>query len=205
LKLTAPLAPHAMKPWSETLTLPKPLRHLRLKGEAGADARLAAEEELRASYERGRREAEQALSEQLFQQRTEVHELMRGVLDSLRQAVPQVVHDTENALIALSLSVAQKLVAGLPISAVLVETVVRDALAQVEGTAQFTVRLHPADLDLLQKSDSPLLAGGDGAREFRFLSSPEVTRGGCLVQTQFGTVDARRETKLDLLQRTLTA
>jgi flagellar assembly protein FliH len=195
-----------MKPWSETLPLPKPLRQIRLKGEAGAEARLAvAEEELRASYERGRREAEKALSEQLFQQRAEVHELMRGVLDSLRQAVPQIVRDTENAMIALSLSVAQKLVASMPISSVLVEAVVRDALAQIEGTAQFTVRLHPADLELLQKSDSPLLSGGDGTQEFRFLSSPEVTRGGCLVQTQFGTVDARRETKFDRLQRTLTA
>jgi flagellar assembly protein FliH len=194
-----------MKPWSDSLTLPKPLRQVRLKGEAGADARLAVEEELRASYERGRRDAEQALSEQLFQQRAEVHELMRGVLESLRKAVPQVVRDTENTVIALSLSIAQKLVADIPISPGLVEGVVRDALAQIEGTAQFTVRLHPADLDLLQKSDSPLLANGDGTREFRFLSSPEVTRGGCLVQTQFGTVDARRETKFDLLQRTLTA
>jgi flagellar assembly protein FliH len=87
----------------------------------------------------------------------------------------------------------------------MIEGVVRDALAQIEGTAQFTVRLHPADLELLQKSDSPLLGEGDGAKEFRFLSSPEVTRGGCLVQTHFGTVDARRETKFDLLQRTLTA
>jgi flagellar biosynthesis/type III secretory pathway protein FliH len=194
-----------MKPWSETLTLPKPLRHARLYGdEAGADARAAAEE-VRASYERGRREAEQALSQQLFQQRTEIHELMRGVVDSLRQAVPQIVRDTENTMIALSLSVAQKLVAGMPISAAMIEAVVRDALAQVEGTAQFTVRLHPADLELLQKCDSPLLAAGDGAKEFRFLSSPEVTRGGCLVQTHFGTVDARRETKFDLLQRTLRA
>jgi flagellar biosynthesis/type III secretory pathway protein FliH len=194
-----------MKPWSDTLSLPKPLRQVRLKDEAGAEARPAAEEELRASYERGRREAEQALSQQLFQQRAEVHEMMRGVLASLRQTVPQVVRETENAMIALSLSVAQKLVAGMPISTAMVEEVVRDALAQIEGTTQFTVRLHPADLELLQKSASPLLAAGDGAKEFRFLSSPEVTRGGCLVQTQFGTVDARRETKFDLLQRTLTA
>jgi flagellar biosynthesis/type III secretory pathway protein FliH len=194
-----------MKPWSETLTLPKPLRQARLKTpapEAGAEARLA-EEELRASYERGRREAETALSEQLFRQRAEVHELMSGVLESLRQAVPQVVHDTESTLISLALTAAQKLVADMPISAALVEGVVRDALAQVEGTAQFTVRLHAADLELLQKFDSPLLAAGDGAQEFRFLSSPEVTRGGCLVQTQFGTVDARRETKFDLLQRSV--
>ena len=194
-----------MKPWSDTLALAKPLRHVRLKDEAGTDARAAADEELRASYERGRREAEQALSQQLMQQRAEGHEIMNGVLASMRGAVPQIVRETENALIALSLSVAQKLVGGLPISAVMVEEVVRDALAQIEGTAQFTVRLHPADLALLQKSNSPLLTDGDGAKEFRFLPSAEVTRGGCLVQTQFGTVDARRETKLDLLQRTLTA
>ena len=194
-----------MKPWSDTLPLPKPLRHVRLKDEAGTDARAASDEELRASYERGRREAELALSEQLVQQRAEVHEMMSGVLTSLRQAVPQIVRETENAMIALSLSVAQKLVGGLPISVATVEQVVRDALAQIEGTAQFTVRLHPADLALLQKSDSQLLAGGDGTTEFRFLSSAEVTRGGCMVQTQFGTVDARRETKFDLLQRTLSA
>ena len=194
-----------MKPWSDTLPLPKPLRHVRLKDEAGTDARAASDEELRASYERGRREAEQALSQQLFQQRAEVHEMMSGVLTSLREAVPQIVRETENAMIALSLSVAQKLVGGLPISVATVEQVVRDALAQIEGTAQFTVRLHPADLALLQKSDSQLLAEGDGTTEFRFLSSAEVTRGGCMVQTQFGTVDARRETKFDLLQRTLTA
>jgi flagellar assembly protein FliH len=195
-----------MKPWSESLTLPRRLRDLRLKlpaEEAGAQARAEEEEQLAAHYERGRREAEKALSEQLFQQRAEVHELMGGVLESLRQAVPKIIHDTESALISLSLSVAQKLVADMPISTALVEAVVRDALAQVEGTAQFTVRLHPADLELLQKFDSPLLAAGDGGQEFRFLSSPEVTRGGCLVQTHFGTVDARRETKFDLLQRTL--
>jgi flagellar assembly protein FliH len=128
---------------------------------------------------------------------------MRGVLESLRQAVPQVVRETENTVVSLALTVAQKLVAGLPISAAMIEAVVRDALAQVEGTAQFTVRLHPADLELLQKSESPLLAAADDAKEFRFLSSPEVTRGGCLVQTKFGTVDALRETKFDLVQRTL--
>ncbi|HEY3863211.1 MAG TPA: FliH/SctL family protein [Verrucomicrobiae bacterium] len=194
-----------MKPLFDTLLLTKPLRQVRLKGGAGEDARPAAEEELRASYERGRREAEQALSQQLFQQRAEVHELMDGVLASMRQAVPQVVRETEDALIALSLSVAQKLVAGIPISTAMIEGVVRDALAQVEGTSQFTIRLHPEDLDLLQKSGTPLLAEEAGGKEFRFLSSAEVTRGGCLVQTQFGIVDARRETKFDLLQRTLSA
>lgn len=195
-----------MKSSPDTVKFSKPLRDIRtgpvpVAGLAGPPR----QDQWQASYDLGRIEGEKALSEQLLKQRSEMHEVLQGVLDSLRQAVPQVVRDTENMLVSLTLEVAQKLVADMPVSVPLVEAAVRDALAQVEGTAQITVRLHPADLELLQKADSPLLASGGGSDEFRFLGSPEVTRGGCLVQTRFGTVDARRETKFDLIKRNMLA
>ena len=68
--------------------MPRPLRGVLLQepgGEGAAAGRGATEEELRASYQRGRDDAEKAMSQQLLQQRAEVHELMRGVLESLRQ------------------------------------------------------------------------------------------------------------------------
>jgi flagellar assembly protein FliH len=191
---------------SETLRLSRPLRDVRAAGLATgscAGAATAAPDVLQASYERGRIDGEKALSEQLLKQRAEMQTVLSGVLASLSQAVPQVIRDGESLMVSLALEVAQKLVADMPISVSMVEAAVRDALAQVEGTAKFTVRLHPADLDLLQKAGSAILSSGEGAQEFRFLGSPEVTRGGCLVQTQFGTVDARRETKFDLLRRSI--
>jgi flagellar assembly protein FliH len=198
-----------MNSLSEIIKLSKPLRDIRPGGPvpASAHAGAAVQDQWQASFDLGRIEGEKALSEQLLKQRSDVNELLHGVLDSLRQAVPQVVRDTENMVVSLALEVAQKLVADMPISVPMIEAAVRDALAQVEGTAQITVRLHPADLELLQKSDSPMLASGagNGGNEFRFLGSPEVTRGGCLVQTRFGTVDARRETKFDLLKRSILA
>jgi flagellar assembly protein FliH len=195
-----------MKSWSDTLTLQAPLRDIRPAGPATAPAAAPSQPAAsRAGYEQGRIDGEKALSEQLLKQRAELHELMQGVLNSLRQAVPQVVRDTETVMVSLALEVAQKMVADMPVSVPMVEAAVRDALAQVEGTAHFTVRLNPADLQLLQESGSPILATADNPDEFRFLSSPEVTRGGCLVQTRFGTVDARRETKFDLLKRSLLA
>jgi flagellar assembly protein FliH len=189
-----------MNSWSETITLAGPLHDAVLAGGAAAGP---AADAWRAGFEAGRIEGERALGEQLVQQRAELHELIQGTLNSLRQAVPKVVHDAENMVVSLALEVAQKLVSEMPISVPMVEAVIRDALAQVEGTAQFTVRLHPADLELLQKAGSPLIVGGDASGDIRFLGSPDVTRGGCLVQTRFGTVDARRETKFDLLKRNL--
>ncbi len=194
-----------MNSWSETITLPKPLRHVALavpKAPATATSQ-AGPDPWQASYDLGRIDGEKALSEQLLKQRSETHELFQGLLNSLRQAVPQVVRDTESMVVTLALEVAQKLVANMPVSASMVEAAVQDALGQVEGTAQVTVRLHPADLELLQNSQSSLLLSNEGSNDFRFLSSPEVTRGGCLVQTRFGMVDARRETKFDLLKRSL--
>jgi flagellar assembly protein FliH len=192
-----------MNSWSETIALARPLRDARLPGGAAPpSAPDPRPSELEAQYQRGLADGEKALHEKLIQQRAELQELVRGLLQSLRQTVPQVVRDTENTVISLALAVSEKLVAGFPISAALVEAAVRDALAQVEGAARFTVRLHRADLELLQKSCSPLLTPGDG-QDFRFLPCADVSRGGCLVETNFGTVDGRRETKLDLLKRDL--
>lgn len=194
-----------MQCWSETITLPAPLRDARPVGAAPVltPSDPALHDQWRASYDLGRAEGEKALSEQLHKQRADLHELMHGLLTSMRQSVPQVIRDTENLMVSLALEVAQKLIGDMPVSVPMIESAVRDALNKVEGTAQFTIRLHPADLELLQKAESPLLSSGDGASEFRFLPSPEVTRGGCVVQTRFGTVDARRETKLDLIKSTL--
>jgi len=93
----------------------------------------------------------------------------------------------------------------LPMSVEMVEAAVREALLQVEGTADFQVRLHPSDLELLQRADSSLLAPTGDSKEIRFHASPEVTRGGCLVQTRFGLIDARRETKMEQLRQKISA
>jgi flagellar biosynthesis/type III secretory pathway protein FliH len=103
------------------------------------------------SFERGRREAEQAAL-----QRSDLSKLETSLTESLRQAVPQLARDSENTLIALAMEVARKLVAGLPVSADMVEAAIREALMEVEENGGVTVLLHPADLELLQARDSTL-------------------------------------------------
>ena len=192
--------------WAETLNLDQPLRGVCLLADVPSEnweEFLRAREE--ASYQRGRRDGENALSEQLIQQRTEIAELQRGILESLNQAMPQVIKETEAGLICLALEAARRIVAGLPISAELVESVVREALHEAEDGAEITVQLHPEDLALLRKHDSKILSGLPDRGPLRFVTSAEVTRGGCIVQTRFGLIDARREIKLEQLCQTVNA
>ena len=196
-------APLKMK-WSDSIPFSRPLRGVRLLLLAPRqDWQAHLHECEQAAYERGRRDGEHALSGQLLQQRNETVELQRGILDSLRRVVPQVVQEGETALINLALETAKKMVAGLPVNAEMVEAVVREALQQVEDTAEIIIQLHPDDLALLRQHNAPVLAGLPETGPLRFTGSPEVTRGGCIVQTRFGLVDARRETKIKQLRQTL--
>jgi len=115
-----------------------------------------------------------------------------------------VVQETEGAVIKLALEAAQKIVAGLPLNVEMVEAVVREALGRIEDTAEILVQLHPEDLLLLRKNNASVLEGRPDTGPIRFAGCSEVTRGGCIVQTRFGRIDARREVKLEQLAQTLS-
>jgi flagellar assembly protein FliH len=170
------------------------------------DIHLTTEEEMtreQAAYERGRRDSESALNQLLLDQRLELVEALQNTLVSLRRAMPQVIEDSRQQLVLLALEVAHKLTAGIPISAEMVEAAVRDALAHVGQATECTVYLHPEDLKLLRQLEATSLPVNGANDAVKFESSVEVTRGGCLVKTKFGVIDASRETKLEQLQKTL--
>jgi len=190
--------------WSDTIRFDRPLREVRLLGGAPAqDWQEFLHEREQAAFENGRRAGERALSEQLLRQRNETVELQRGILDSLQRALPQVAHEAETAVIDLALEAAKKIVAGMTVDAAMVESTVREALRQTEDTAEILIQLNPDDLALLRTHQSEILNGLPETGPLRFAGSAEVTRGGCIINTRFGLIDARRETKIEQLRQSL--
>jgi flagellar assembly protein FliH len=194
---------------SETLRFSAPLLAVRMPGVALPAAPVKPTVDVdaltRAAYERGRLEGEQAVSEQLVRQRVEFSELQNGLLAALRGTFPRVVQECEATMVTLALEAAQRLVAGLPISVDMVEATVREAIAQANDTSEMEVLVNEADLRILQEAHSPLLDPVTGPQKLRVTASPDISRGGCLIHTRFGTVDARRETKLENLKESLAA
>lgn len=190
--------------WANTVYFSQPLRAVSLlTGAPVQEWQQFLQEREAAAFELGRRSGEKELSAQLLQQRNETVELQRGILTSLQAVLPKVAHEAETALIELTLEAAQKIIAGLPIDVALVESTVREALRQAEDTAEILVQLHPEDLALLRQHQSEILNGLPESGPLRFSPSTEVARGGCLIQTRFGLVDARRETKIEQLRQSL--
>lgn len=193
--------------WSKTIRFQSPLRRV-FSDVPGADVRSPSEPDEASlqreaqAYERGVLDGERRLSDQLLQQRSEIQRLHAGVLRSLQEAVGGVLQDSENLLLDLAFEVAQKTVGAIPVSRELVEANVRAALAEAKDATQFTIQLHPEDLEILKRQTSGLLTEIEPAsgRPMRFIDDPEVGRGGCVVRTEFGAIDARRETRLERLR-----
>jgi len=188
----------------ETIRLSHPLRRVELHVLDTPAAWLAlVQQREETAYASGARDGERKLSEQLLRQRGELLQLQNGVLAALQQTVPQVIQQTEQALLLLTLEIAQKLVAELPITPEMVDANVRSALAHVEEATEFFIHLHAEDLELLRQHSPDLFTPPPNGNKLHFQASPDVSRGGCLVQTRFGIIDTRRETRLELVKQSM--
>jgi len=192
--------------WADTIKFDQPLRDIcLLAGAPAQDWQQFLREREQAAFEEGQRSGQSALNEQLLRQRNETIELQRGILASLQTTLPKVAHEAETALIELAFESARKIVAGMPIDPAMVESTVREALRQAEDTAEILIQLHPEDLALLRQHQSEILNGLPESGPLRYSHSSEVGRGGCIIQTRFGLIDARRETKIEQLRQSLTS
>jgi flagellar assembly protein FliH len=192
--------------WADTILFGQPVRDVcLLAGAPAQDWQQFLRDREQAAFEEGRRAGESALSEQLLRQRNDTIELQRGILSSLQTTLPKVAHEAETALIELALEAAKKIVAGMPVDVAMVESTVREALRQAEDSAEIVIQLHPDDLALLRQHQAEILNGLPDSGPMRFSHSSEVGRGGCVIQTRFGLIDARRETKIEQLRQSLNS
>jgi flagellar biosynthesis/type III secretory pathway protein FliH len=77
----------------------------------------------------------------------------------------------------------------------LVGEIVSALLDEAEGRKVFAVRLHPDDIERLKQS--PGAVERLEKAKIALQSSPEIKPGGVILETGFGKLDARLETRLD--------
>jgi flagellar assembly protein FliH len=164
-----------------------PVVGLLARAEAEAEmVRAAAHAE---GYEAGRAEALAALSPALEALQTAV---VAGREERIAAADQLEVHSVE-----LALFLAEKIVGGaLAVKPDRVVEAVRGALRGIVERERVTVLVHPEDLELVREAMDEMRATLGGIEHCEVQAERRVGRGGAIVRTQDGDVDARVETKL---------
>jgi flagellar assembly protein FliH len=190
-----------MPSWRETIRLEHPLTAVQVAIPVSLAAALRAQAQDR--FDEGREAGERDLSAQLLQQRSELLSIQNGLFQSLRSAIPDLIQTSEKSLAILAFEVAHKVVAECPVSLETVEAVIRETLSTTEAASDLVLHVNAEDFAMLQHANSPLLVEAASGERLRFQISSEVPRGGCILHTPFGIIDARRNSKFEILKENL--
>ncbi len=159
----------------------------RIEEQARASGRAAAEAEARrAALERvseGLKVLEAAAAD--------LRALKRDYLASAAAALPEI----------LGLCLETILRGRVEVDRELVLRTIDGALAEITGADRITVRVNPEDLGAAEDYRGAILDAVRGLTDVEVQPDPGITRGGVLVETSYGRVDARIETQAQELLR----
>jgi flagellar assembly protein FliH len=150
-----------------------------LREQALTDARMQAAAEVAAELEPLRAQLAQSLDE----------------LADLRE---QVATYAEHEMVQLAIEIAKKIVRReVTVDQEIVISLARVALSRLHNRALAAVHLHPDDYQFALSHRERLSTSGT----IKLVEDPAIGRGGCLIETDLGDVDARIEHQFSEIER----
>jgi flagellar assembly protein FliH len=117
-------------------------------------------------------------------------------LGGLRQTL---IHETEREMVQLALALARRVVhREVTLDHELAAALAHVALERLGTNTPATIRLNPEDYTIVAQDSSRW-----GGQAVTVVPDPAISRGGCLVESAFGSVDATIERQFDELSRAL--
>jgi type III secretion protein L len=154
-----------------------------------AEAQRERDELLAKAREQGRQEG--------LAQATEI------ILRAKMQA-GEMLGSHEQDVIALSLRMAEKIIGrSLEKDPDLMVELCASAIDNLRSARSMVLRVHPKTAAVLRAKKPVLMELIGRAVDLAIKEDPEVAPVGCIVQTEFGTVDAQLPTQLEMLQNIL--
>jgi flagellar assembly protein FliH len=177
-----------------------------------ADAKQKAQEiidEAQASFETDRQEAEkQGLTEGkekgFADGKAEVDRLIERtqvILERAQDKRAEILAETEQQIIDLVLLISRKVIKVIYENQrnVIISNVIQ-ALRKVKGRGNIIIRVNMADLKLSTEHMKDFVKLVEGAASIQILEDSSVDRGGCIIETDFGEIDARIASQLAELE-----
>jgi flagellar biosynthesis/type III secretory pathway protein FliH len=152
--------------------------------------------------ESAREEAERIKSRAALEGRERGLQTVTELLVRAREEVARMRSEAEQDLKTLAVRIAEKVLASeLELRPSAIVEVVKQVLEHAGDAEQLTVRVSPGDLPLLERGKTKLTERTRGILTFR--ADESIGRGGCIVESALGIVDARLSTQLEAIERAL--
>jgi len=168
----------------------------------GVEAASAAIRE--QAYAKGLVEGQKIGSEAQQAKLKEILKTLNTVVSELDAAKAELYRDAERQAVELGLMIARKIVCReVSVDRDTIFRVLREAFKKVSNQKEIHVKIHPADIQVIQDAgfDVSSLSKGNGLVVLE--PGDGICRGECVIETDFGVIDGRIESQLQTVEESL--
>jgi flagellar assembly protein FliH len=81
--------------------------------------------------------------------------------------------------------------------------VLREAIAKTIDREKIRVRINPSDFDFVHAHKPDIISAVDGVKDVVIEKDGTISRGGAIVESDYGTIDARTERRFESVEKAL--
>lgn len=155
-----------------------------------------------AGYDQGYSSAQKELEQQYTQKLLDKYDEILSLFYDFNERADEYDKTFEKLIIEFSFVIAEQIIKKEVERNTVIAENIRFALRKILGANQIIVKLNPSDLSRINEDSNQLFAE-TGLSKIRFEAADNVEAGGCLIETDIGSVDARLSTQLMELRKNL--
>ena len=161
------------------------------------------EEKIQLEKEQAYRSGFEDGKEIMREEQEMVIQLFLNLIEELKKQREEYLKSVEKDMVRLSLEIASKVIQQkIERDEKIILKNLKHALKHLLDKGRIIIRLNPADLEIVSKH-SKEIKSAEGLKELILEEDSKVTRGGCLIYSELGHIDAQIETQLEMIGKAL--
>ena len=195
-----------------SVTLAQPVLNTQLNLNHKSEEMDEADESIEAMIEAARTKAfnegiEQGKNEGVQQARDETSTLTRHLNRMFEEVVAQrgaLLQEAETLIVKLVMAIARKVIRReVREHPDTIDLLVRDTLKYVVDRDTIIVKVNPKDLTVLEEMTKNMPISLKDVKKLEFVQDSLIEQGGCIIETNSGTIDATLETQFEEIESDL--
>jgi type III secretion protein L len=157
----------------------------------------AAHTEARAILDAARQERQAVLKDARREGYDEGLQLWHAAVEEANAVRDRRMAESEPELVRLAVRIAEKIIGEeLRLNPQTTVSIARQCLQWLRREKSVVLRVSPAEIDLLRERIDSLREAAGPHRSIEVIADPAISCGGCIVESEYGVIDARVETQI---------
>ena len=166
------------------------------------EAEQKREEQMSQAYNEGYEKGSEAGFQDGNKEAQRLIDRLHVIIDKTMDRRQAILDETEQQIVDLVLLMTRKVVKVISENqrTVVLSNIVQ-ALRKVKGRGDVTIRVNLSDLELTTEHTGNFIQSVENIKNISVVEDSSVDRGGCIVETDFGAIDARISSQLTELEQ----